>query len=220
MRRQRTSHFCIVNIASISIMTAPSADADFLTAIGIIPLTIGEYRTIDELCVYLEPKFRTSPLDVSIDDVDYKRQLESRVNNLSHKSDRPTLTLANGANEWRVWILLKSKGRKQAAAADADASPSINEQLGAMQLEQPVVRATDEAPLVVSKIVESISPEMAFNRDVIRETDSMIPSRSEQRRCLGTFVKSCDQFDLFEAANYVSGDATIDDLISAESPFK
>lgn len=198
------------NIVASFIMSSSSNDVDFLTAIGIVPLSIAEYRKIDELCVYLESKFRTSPLDTTIDDVDYMRQLENRVNNLSPKSDRPSPTLADGPDEWRVWVTSKSKIEQ--AAIDTAAR-----EIGLLTLVQPIVQADDAdvMPPVESKAVESISPDVAFKNDIIRETDSMVSSRNELRRSLATFIKSCDQFYLFDSNNHRHNDASADDIIAA-----
>lgn len=191
-------------------MTSSSNDVDFLTAIGIIPLSIAEYRSIDEVCVRTESKFRTSPLDTPdapLDDVEYRRQLENRVNNLSSKSDRPSQTLATGPEEWRTW--LKSKTQQDA---------NLESQIKRLTIDESKVE--ELSPIVIeSKIDDSISLATSFEDDVIRETDLMVPSRIVLSASLATFVKSCDQFDLFESTNHETKDATQDDIIAVAALF-
>lgn len=191
-----------------------SNEFDFLTAIGIIPLSIAEYSAIDAICVQTEPKFRTSPLDIGIDDADYKRQLENRVNNLSARSDRPSMTLAAGPDEWRSWLALKLKAQNDAIES---ARSEISDTLRSLSLlDQPTRNEIDEEVAVCDSKTDDIlpttsAPKIAF----IEATDALVPDRRELQRSLATFIKSVDQFELFEASNYDSGDTSLADLETA-----
>lgn len=200
-----------------------NTEIEFFTAIGIVPLSIAEYNAVDELCVYMEPKFRTSPLDTNIDGADYKRQLENRINNLSAKSDRPSMSLAAGPDEWRAWTALKSKAQRDAIdsarleISDALRGLSLASQ-PTTQIEDAQIEEPDDA-IADSKTDEVLPAPCDPKGDFIRATDALLPSLLERQRQLAIFVKSVDQFALFEAANYESGDTSTNDLAIAAAPF-
>lgn len=206
------------------------------------PLVIDEYYTIDRICVLLEPRFRTSKLDCSIPDVDYMHQLEHRVASLSSKSGKPSQSLLLVPHEWRLWAADKLKAQPSAPEAAKIDIGAIFKELSIDQttckgevqdVDPAVVGITDEckdeseidvdvavAPDAEDSKSDDILPDVEIDESIHCRIAEFIPNdKVALNRELLKFVRSCEEFEIFEARNHINGDETVADLKASAALF-